>query len=97
MIHTWERLNPQLRIWAPFKKPFGSKFAYGFGLWVYYDKIPIYPIFSLLKGDYKRLVSVILNYRYPSSTLFPLCIWGLLITAEHLGKRALSFLRGYCH
>ena len=24
-------------------------------LWVYYDKIPIYSIFSLLKGDYMHL------------------------------------------
>ena len=24
---------------------------YGFGLWVYSEKIPIYPIFYLLKGD----------------------------------------------
>ena len=24
-------------------------------LWVYYNKIPIYPIFYLLKGDYRGL------------------------------------------
>ena len=29
------------------------------GLWVYYTKIPIYPIFYLLKGDYRALEGVV--------------------------------------
>ena len=39
-------------------KGLGGPSKYGLiWLWVYYDKIPIYPIFYLLKGDYRCRVS----------------------------------------
>ena len=41
-----EALNPKLKHVKPQAQP------YRIWLWVYYDKIPIYPRFYLLKEDY---------------------------------------------
>ena len=56
------------------------------GPWVYYGKIPIYPIFYLLKGEYKSLKLT----GVPTWGLYRRCMYGLC--KGHVGiVRCLSF------
>ena len=62
--------------------------VYRIWLWVYYTKIPLYPIFYLLKGDYRV---------YPASLAYPF-FWGCYGLAVRnlnilLGKHCPSLFR----